>query len=308
MERLLMFFLAGVIAQMVDGSLGMGFGVIGTSLLIAGGATAAAASAVIHVAKLGTAMISGGAHWRFGNVHWRTVWAMGLPGMFGAFMGAWVLSSVDGDAMAPVTSLVLFVLGVLMLSRFAFGMRPPTADPGSIRRSVLVPLGLVGGVVDAIGGGGWGPVATPTLMGPARMEPRLAIGSVSASEFFVALGATIGFASHISDVPVDWDQFWALMAGALVAAPFAAWMVKVLPVRVLGTFTAALIVTLNLSTILVSLDAPTAVLIGSIVICVPAGIALVVRSWGLDKQEQRLIAEATPAADQASSVEASGNS
>jgi len=152
----MIFFAAGLIAQLFDGSLGMGFGVIGTSVLVAGGATAAAASAVIHAAKLGTAVISGTAHWRFGNVHWRTVWLIGLPGMLGAFAGAWFLSSVDGENMAPLTAGVLLVLGGFMLARFAFGAIPHPADPDHIRRSLLVPLGLLGGTVDAIGGGGWG--------------------------------------------------------------------------------------------------------------------------------------------------------
>ncbi|MCP4437011.1 MAG: sulfite exporter TauE/SafE family protein [Actinomycetia bacterium] len=292
MERLLIFFAAGLIAQLFDGSLGMGFGVIGTSVLVAGGATAAAASAVIHAAKLGTSVISGTAHWRFGNVHWRTVWAIGLPGMLGGFLGAWFLSSVDGASMAPVTATVLLILGILMLARFAFGATPPTAEPDHIRRSVLVPVGLVGGTVDAIGGGGWGPVATPSLMGPARMEPRLAIGSVAASEFLVALGAVIGFAPHLGDLEVDWGQFGALLAGAAVAAPFAAWAVKVLPVRVLGTFVGAMIVTLNLRTILAGLGTSALLVTAVVLACIPMAVVLVTRSVHLDREEQAVLRSA----------------
>jgi uncharacterized membrane protein YfcA len=289
MERLMIFFAAGLIAQLFDGSLGMGFGVIGTSVLVAGGATAAAASAAIHAAKLGTAVISGTAHWRFGNVHWRTVWLIGLPGMLGAFSGAWFLSSVDGENMAPLTAGVLLVLGGFMLARFAFGAIPHPAEPDHIRRSLLVPLGLVGGTVDAIGGGGWGPVATPSLMGPVRMEPRLAIGSVSVSEFLVALGAVLGFAPHLGDVGVDRGQFLALLAGALVAAPFAAWAVKVLPVRVLGSFVGVMIVLLNVRTILVSIGTP-GVAVGAVLLALlAAGAVVVARTVRVDRQEQALL-------------------
>ena len=289
MERLLIFFAAGLVAQLFDGSLGMGFGVIGTSVLVAGGATAAAASAVIHAAKLGTAVISGGAHWRFGNVHWRTVWLIGLPGMLGAFGGAWFLSSVDGDDLAPLTATVLLVLGGFMVARFAFGATPSPAEPDHIRRSLLIPLGLVGGTVDAIGGGGWGPVATPSLMGPARMEPRLAIGSVATSEFFVALGAVIGFAPHLGDVGVDAGQFLALLAGALVAAPFAAYAVKVLPVRVIGTFVGAMVVILNLRTIGIALGVPGVALGALIVVLLAAAVVLVARTVRVDRAEQALL-------------------
>ncbi len=293
MEGLLIFVLAGFVAQFFDGALGMGFGVVGTSVLVAGGATAAVASALIHAAKLGTAALSGTAHWRFGNVHWRTVWSIGVPGMVGGFLGARLLSSFDGDAMSPLTATVLLVLGISMVARFAFGAEPAAVHPNSIRRSLLIPVGLIGGVVDAIGGGGWGPVATPTLMGPARMEPRLAIGSVSASEFLVALGALLGFAGRLTDVAVDWGQFWALLVGAAIAAPLAAWSVKVAPVRVLGTFVGVLIVTLNLRTISSALDVPGAVVNTLVLASLLAGVVLVMRSVRLERHQRALLTPPT---------------
>lgn len=292
MERLLIFFMAGAVAQLIDGSLGMGFGVIGTSVLVAGGATAAAASAAIHGAKIFTAIFGGTAHWRFGNVHWRTVWLMGLPGMVGGFFGAWALSSFDGDHVAPITATVLLVLGILMLARFAFGATPAAGDPGRIRTKLLVPLGAVGGVVDAVGGGGWGPLATPVLIGPARMEPRLAIGSVSVSEFFVAVGATAGFVGNLDTSVIKFDSFGALLLGAAVAAPFAAWTVKVLPFRVLGTLVGSLIVVLNIRTILVSFDVHGGLVAAALVVFAAAGGVLIYRSWLLHKEEAALLAEA----------------
>ncbi|HTN99734.1 MAG TPA: TSUP family transporter, partial [Microthrixaceae bacterium] len=107
MEQLIVFALAGLVAQFIDGSLGMGFGVIGTSMLVASGASAASASAVIHAAKVGTAVVSGGSHWKFGNVHWRTVFLMGVPGAVGAYFGATFLSNIDGSNVAPFTAAIL---------------------------------------------------------------------------------------------------------------------------------------------------------------------------------------------------------
>lgn len=292
MERLLIFIAAGFVAQLIDGSLGMGFGVIGTSVLVAGGASAAVASAVIHAAKVGTALVSGASHWRFGNVHWRTVLLIGIPGAVGAYAGATFLSNVDGDRFAPVTSAILLVLGGYMLARFAFGVTRRSADPSHLRPRFLLPLGLAGGVVDAIGGGGWGPVTTPTLMTVGRMEPRMAIGSVSLSELLVALAASAGFLMHLGEGQVEWSQVGALMAGAVLVAPFAAWIVKVLPARVLGTFVAGLIIALNVRTLLLAAGAHGAVVGVVVAALVVASAVLVARSWRLARAEERLVAAA----------------
>ncbi len=292
MEKLIIFFFAGLVAQLIDGSLGMGFGVIGTSVLVAGGATAAAASAVIHAAKVGTALASGGAHLRFGNVHWRTVLLIGIPGAVGAYAGATFLSKVDGDQFSPITAGILLVLGLYMLSRFAFGVTRSAANPSHLRPHFLMPLGLVGGVIDAIGGGGWGPVTTPTLMTVGRMEPRTAIGSVSLAELMVAVAASIGFLTHLSDEAVEWSQVGALMLGAILVAPFAAWVVKILPARVLGTFVGVLIVVLNARTIMEIIGIPGPVRVVVLLALLGAGAALVYRSWVVARDEAPLLAAA----------------
>ena len=290
MERLIVFVVAGFVAQLIDGSLGMGFGVIGTSVLVAAGASAAAASAVIHAAKVGTAMVSGASHWRFGNVHWRTVALLGVPGAIGAYAGATFLSSVDGDSFAPITAGILFVLGGYMLARFAFGLTRAAADPSHLRPRFLVPLGAIGGVVDAIGGGGWGPVTTPTLMTVGKMEPRKAIGSVSLSELLVALAASLGFLTHLGAEEVDWAQVGALLAGAVVVAPFAAWVVKVLAPRVLGTVVGGLIVVLNARTILLAMSTPGPVRVLILVALFVGSTLLVIRSIRLVAEESKTIA------------------
>lgn len=297
MERLIVFVLAGFVAQLIDGSLGMGFGVIGASVLVAAGASAAAASAVIHAAKVGTALVSGTSHWRFGNVHWRTVLLLGLPGAVGAYAGATFLSSVDGDRFAPITAGILLVLGVYMLARFAFGMTRKPSDPSHLRPRFLLPLGVVGGVIDAIGGGGWGPVTTPTLMTVGRMEPRRAIGSVSLAELLVALAASVGFLAHLDGDQVNWSHVGALLAGAVVVAPFAAWVVKVLAPRVLGTVVGGLIVVLNARTILIAIDTPGVLRLMLLVALIGVSAALVLRSWAMAREEAELVERAArPAA------------
>jgi uncharacterized membrane protein YfcA len=290
MERLLVFVAAGFLAQLIDGSLGMGFGVIGTSVLVAAGASAAAASAVIHAAKIGTALVSGASHWRFGNVHWRTVLLIGIPGAIGAYAGATLLSSVDGKQFAPITAGILFVLGGYMLARFAFGMTRKPTDPSHLKPHFLIPLGTVGGVVDAIGGGGWGPVTTPTLMTMGRMEPRKAIGSVSLSELLVAIAATLGFMMHLGPEEVEWGAVGALLLGAVIVAPFAAWVVKVMAPRVLGTFVGGLIVVLNARTIMMAMGAPGLL---RLVLLLGLGVGsavLVWRSWMVAREEAALAA------------------
>ncbi|MCB1010405.1 MAG: sulfite exporter TauE/SafE family protein [Microthrixaceae bacterium] len=292
MESLLVFLFTGFAAQLINGSLGMGFGVVGSTVLIAGGASVASASTAVHVAKLGASVVSTGAHWRFGNVNWRTVWLMGIPGMLGGFVGASVLSRVDGESMVPVASVILLVLGLVMLSRFAFGATPTRAAPGSIPRTLLVPVGLLGGVIDSIGGGGWGPVATPTLMGVGRMDPRLTIGSVSAAEFFVALGATLGFVLNAPSLGIGWTRLAALVLGAALAAPVAAWAVKVLPLRVLGTLVGALIVLLNLNRVLAALGAPSSLTTAVTLAGLAAAVLLVTRTWSLERSGTRLLRSA----------------
>lgn len=296
MERLLVFALAGLVAQFVDGSLGMGFGVIGTSVLVASGASAAVASAVIHSAKVGTALVSGVSHWRFGNVHWRTVVLLGVPGAVGAYAGATFLSSVDGDAFTPFTAAVLLVLGGYMLVRYAFGVARRPADPDKLRPRFLVPLGVVGGVVDAIGGGGWGPITTPTLMTVGRMEPRRAIGSVSLAELLVAVAASVGFFAHLGRDQVDGSAVAALLGGAVLVAPFAAWVVRVVPARVLGTFVGGLIVVLNARTILAVLRVPGVAVWASSIALASLSACLVWRSVVLAREDAALIAGGRPAA------------
>jgi uncharacterized membrane protein YfcA len=255
----LLFALAGLIAQLVDGSLGMAYGVTSTSVLLAAGTAPAIASASVHLAEVGTTLASGASHWRFGNVDWRVVGILAVPGAVGAVLGAYVLVNMTEDA-EPYMAGILLLLGVYVLLRFssrAVAKRVVSGPrPGG---KFLGPLGLVAGFLDASGGGGWGPVATSSLLASGRLEPRKVVGSVDTSEFVVALAASIGFLFTLSQEGIDYTVVLALMVGGVIAAPFAAYIVRLLPARVLGTAAGGLIIITNARTLLNSFDVATGV-------------------------------------------------
>lgn len=249
MPNLIVLALAGLAAQLVDGSLGMAYGVTSTSLLLAAGLAPATASAAVHLAEVGTTAVSGAAHWRFGNVDWRTVGRLGLPGAVGAFLGATVLSSLSTEAGAPIMATILLVLGVYVLARFSV-RGPQTASLGKpLRSRFLAPLGVFAGFIDSTGGGGWGPVATPTLLASGRLEPRKIIGTVDTSEFLVAIAASAGFLIGLGGEAVPWRVVGALLIGGIIAAPIAAYLVRVIPARMLGAAVGGLIVITNVRTL-----------------------------------------------------------
>jgi uncharacterized membrane protein YfcA len=247
---LIVLALVGLGAQLVDGSLGMAYGVTSSTLLLAIGTNPAAASATVHLAEIGTTLVSGLSHWRFGNVDWRVVVKIGVPGAVGAFVGATFLSWLSTDVAAPLMSILLLVLGLYILGRFTvFGL--PRGNLGKpLRKRFLSPLGLLAGFVDATGGGGWGPVGTPAILASGRLEPRKVIGSIDTSEFLVAVAASLGFLIGIGSAGVDYTWALALLLGGVVAAPIAAWLVRHVPPRVLGSAVGGVIVLTNTRTLL----------------------------------------------------------
>ena len=257
MTGLILIALAGFGASFVDGALGMGFGVTSTTLLLAVGLSPALASASVHLAKLGTAAASGMAHSRFGNVDWAGVRRIGLPGAVGAFVGATVLSHLSTKAALPFTGTLLFLLGIYIVIRFVMG-RAPRRAPGTPGNRLMIPLGLVGGFVDATGGGGWGPVTTPTLLADGRLTPARVVGTVNTAEFIVALAASLGFLIGLGTAGIDLGIVLALLIGGVIAAPFAAWLVRFLNPRILGVVVGCFILLINARLILGALDAAPA--------------------------------------------------
>ena len=245
MQQLIAVAIAGLVAQLVDGALGMGYGLTSSTLLIATGLTPAAASASVHLAEVGTTAVSGVAHHRFNNVDWHAVRRIAIPGGVGAFLGATFLSSISTEFAKPLASSLLFTLGKVRVAR--------TGRP-SLR--FLAPLGLIGGFVDATGGGGWGPVTTPTLLADGRLAPNRVIGTVSASEFVVAISASVGFFVALSGQAVRLEYVFALLGGGIIAAPIAAYSVRKLNPRLLGVIVGGFICFTNARTILGALGAP----------------------------------------------------
>ena len=250
---------AGFIAQLVDGSLGMGYGVTSTSLLLTLGLAPALASASVHLAEIGTTAVSGLSHWRMGNVDMRSLLMIGIPGGVGGFLGAVVLANLSLDAARPMVSLVLLALGAVIIFRFIHGRRTAGAraageapaggagDPTTERHGwTLIPLGLVGGFLDASGGGGWGPVTTSSLMAAARMRPRTVIGTVSGSEFIVSVAASVGFLLTLGSAGIDFGIVAMLLLGGVIAAPLSAWLVRRFDDQALATGVGGLIIFLNI--------------------------------------------------------------
>lgn len=254
-NTLLLIAFAGLAAQLVDGGLGMGFGATSTTILVMlAGLGPAAASAVVHTAELGTTLASGVAHWRFGNVDWKVVARIGVPGAVGAFVGATVLARLSTEAAQPVMSLILALIGLNLMIRFSRGLtqRKLAAKPHS--KQFLGGLGLFGGFIDATGGGGWGPVTTSTLLAAGRSEPRRIVGTVNTAEFLVTAAATAGFAIGMwHDLVANVAAVAALLVGGVIAAPIGAWLVSRLNPVLLGGVVGTLIVFLNLPKVLAAL-------------------------------------------------------
>ncbi|MET1058693.1 MAG: sulfite exporter TauE/SafE family protein [Nocardioides sp.] len=255
MRKLLVLGFVGLLAQLIDGSLGMAYGVTSSTLLLAAGVAPAAASAAVHFSEIGTSLVSGFSHHKLGNVDWRTVSILAVPGFLGAFAGATFLAGLDGDVAKPWVAGLLLALGAYVIWRFLRlgGARPQFKTRPSA--FFLAPMGVVGGALDAIGGGGWGPVGTTSLLSSGRLEPRKVVGSIDTSEFVVAVGGSLGFIIALGSQGIEWGYAGALLVGGVIAAPIAAWLVKHLAARVLGVAAGGLIVLTNAKTIIEALGA-----------------------------------------------------
>jgi uncharacterized membrane protein YfcA len=312
-KTIVLLALVGLGAQLVDGSLGMAYGVTSTTLLLAIGTNPAAASATVHLAEIGTTLASGLSHWKFGNVDWKVVAKIGVPGAIGSFAGATVLSHLSTAVAAPVMSLILLTLGAYILVRFTLRGIDRRNLGKPVRKRFLGPLGLLAGFVDATGGGGWGPVGTPALLASGRMEPRKVIGSIDTSEFLVALAASLGFLFALGSQGIDVLWVVGLLGGGLVAAPIAAWLVRHIPPRLLGSMVGGIIVLTNARSLLTSdwIDAPEATRYAVYAVIYAVWAAAVVHSYRQYRKdrvqesvmavaavaEQNVVAEVEPSED-----------
>jgi uncharacterized membrane protein YfcA len=215
----------GLLAQVVDGALGMAYGVTSTAFLLSTGVPPAAASASVHLAEVFTTGFSGLSHWKLGNVNKALFKRLLIPGIIGAVLGAYIVTSFDGNAIKPWISGYLLLMGLYILSKafrpIVVATEPPT---------YVAPLALTGGFVDAVGGGGWGPVVTTSLIGSGQ-EPRVTIGSVNAAEVFIALAG--GVSLTVMGGLTVWTTIAGLIFGGLFAAPLAAVLAKHAPTKLL---------------------------------------------------------------------------
>jgi uncharacterized membrane protein YfcA len=237
MDNWWFFFAVGFLAQLVDGTLGMAYGVLSNTALMAIGIPPAHASALVHTAEIFTTSASAASHIYHRNVDWRLVARLGVTGVLGAILGAWVLSNVEVMSARRFVYAYLLIMGLYILwksMRIALEARRAAGWTGV--------LGFVAGFLDASGGGGWGPMTTSTLVGSGH-PPRYSVGSVNATEFFVTVAAATTFFAEIGAVPLD--HFLPLVLGGMIAAPFGGWMVKHIPARKLMTAVGLLIVTIS---------------------------------------------------------------
>ena len=241
----ILFALVGSVAQLIDGALGMGFGLTSSTLLITLGASAAVASAAVHMAEIGTTLASGASHWHAENIDKKILIRLAIPGGIGAFLGATFLSFIDLSSSKIFISTLLLFLGFLLLYRNVFRSENQVNMMEIKNPRFLTYLGFTGGFVDASGGGGWGPIVTPTLITTTSTEPRKVIGTVSAAEFVVAVSASVGFLVNINRIDINWATVGGLALGGVMAAPIAAKLVGRLPAKVLGTVVAIAIILLN---------------------------------------------------------------
>ncbi|WP_046173358.1 sulfite exporter TauE/SafE family protein [Domibacillus indicus] len=293
MERFIIFALVGLAAQLVDGSLGMGYGLTSTTLLLTAGIAPAVASASVHMAEVVTTAASGISHRQFGNVDKAMLRKLIVPGAIGAFAGATFLSSLTGEYVRLYVSGFLLCLGLFILGRFLLLKDARSQAPKAPTNRFFIPLGLIGGFFDASGGGGWGPIATPALLSQKGMEPRKVIGTVAASEFAIAVSATIGFMISLGPDKINWLWAGAIMLGGIIAAPFAAWIVKSLPTRVLAVIVSGMLIMTNLNAILaytaISGSAKSAIFIALLVIWIPLTIFMIQKERNISKREKQTL-------------------
>jgi uncharacterized membrane protein YfcA len=237
-DDVLLFVVVGFVAQMIDGAIGMAYGVTSAAVLLSLGIPPATTSACVHAAETFTTAASGASHWRLGNVDRKLLVRLAIPGMVGGAIGAFLLTELPGEKIKPLINMYLLLIGILIVWKALSATASDSSAPTRV-----APLGFVGGLLDSIGGGGWGPIVTSTLIGQGT-TPRYAIGTVNLSEFFVTF--TIS-ATFVLTIGLElWPIIAGLIVGGIIAAPFAAYATKRLPDKVLMIIVGCVVAILSL--------------------------------------------------------------
>lgn len=242
-QTFFLYLLGGFVAQMIDGALGMAYGVTASTILLTIGVNPAAVSASVHSSEIFTSGVSGYMHLRFGNVNSKLFKAVLIPGVIGACMGAYVLVSLEQYSayIKPIVAVYTAILGILILKK---------ALAKKIQKKPIRRIGLLawfGGTMDAIGGGGWGPIVTSTLIARGR-HPRYTIGSVNLAEFFISLSSSLTFVTLIG--LTHWQVILGLILGGMVAAPIAALLSNRLPIKAMMIMVGIIVIIVSLRNIL----------------------------------------------------------
>ncbi len=231
----------GILAQLVDGTMGMGYGATSTSFLMALGVPPALSSTGVHVAEMFTSGASAMSHIKFGNINKKLVQYLIVPGVIGSAVGAYLLADViDGQVIKPYISAYMMVLGGIIIYK---ALKKTIIKKRTKRLGILA---VFGGFMDAVGGGGWGPIVTSTLIGRGR-DPRYTIGSVNTAEFAVSLASGLTFL--IFQGIDSWQIIAGLIVGGVVAAPLAAYLVNRVPRKPLMVLVGVLVIVLSLRTL-----------------------------------------------------------
>jgi uncharacterized membrane protein YfcA len=236
---MLTFIIVGFFAQLIDGALGMAYGVSSTSFLLMSGVSPVVASASVHTSEVFTTLVSGISHFSFKNVDTKLFRKLLIPGVIGGIVGAYLLTSIPGDVLKPYVNAYLIVMGVIILIK-AF----KSVMPKEVTGLKAWGLGLVGGFFDAIGGGGWGPIVTSSLVA-AGHQPRMVVGTVNTAEFFVTIAQVATFVTFLGFAQY-WQAIVGLAIGGVMAAPLAALGCKKIPAKTLMIIVGLLICFLNI--------------------------------------------------------------
>ncbi|MDI6855885.1 MAG: sulfite exporter TauE/SafE family protein [Candidatus Thermoplasmatota archaeon] len=248
----LLIVLVGFAVQYIDGALGMGYGASSSSLLIAAGLMPALVSASVHTAEIFATLASGISHLRFGNINKKIVLPLICTGVIGGVFGAYFLANMPGKLMRPIIAIILLVMGARIFVKYIL-KKHIILGKGELAKSFLLPLGFLGGAIDAIGGGGWGPLCTSTLVSANKSEPRYVIGSVNLAEFFVTIAITLTFGLVIGFENFLWAITIPLIIGGVIAAPIAAYTCKRVSPRILGILVGAILIALNARTLIMTI-------------------------------------------------------
>jgi len=256
---LLVFAIIGFFAQFVDGTVGMGYGAFSATILVGMGIAPALASDSIHTAEIFTTLFSGVSHLKFGNVKKEWLLLLVIPGSIGGAAGAYFLASIPGGTMKPYVAAILLIMGIIVLYRF---IPRKKSSPSHIFKALSNPknsskkiaaLGLIAAFFDAVGGGGWGPIATPRLILTENEEPRKVVGTVNLAEFFITIVIAVTFFIVLGTEEYDWSMIGMLLIGGVIESPLAAYLFKKLPAKVLGILVGIALIVYNLRTLLMML-------------------------------------------------------